>query len=225
MWMEGNRIGDSDREEIKALVTKYRSFFKLFKEQTETFPNIGRCQEDTEDINHLFIKLPDELSIIDSEGIPPAIRRMCMQDLIDRARFLTDIRPASKSHVRVVAEISIPQLSNSGIIICSDYACVNDLILGDESGKQPSCNASCADTASCCCASPNTANSCHTGSGTAGQNAAVNITKQPLPASRSLEKEWTVCIPDSFAVQGAVEEIIENECAYQREFWYVGELE
>lgn len=100
---------------------------KEFLVLTKAFPR----PEDLSNLHYWHVRLPASSSFIDSDKVPISIRRLCIQALIDRVQYLIDIRPKSKASTRVIAEINLPKLSNSGIIIFFDVGYFDKLFNRD----------------------------------------------------------------------------------------------
>ncbi len=64
--------------------------------------------------------LPVSQAFIDSPKTPHAIKRDCIQLLIDRVEHLISIRPPSNRNNKVLAAIDLPDLFGSQIIIFYD---------------------------------------------------------------------------------------------------------
>lgn len=111
--MHEQRFSGLSKNEIQHLVGEYRSMIKEFTALTSVFPE----PEYSGIPQYRYVRLPRSSLFVDSPEIPLSFRRLCIQALIDHAQHLIDIRPRSKAHARVIAEIDLPRLSNSGIII------------------------------------------------------------------------------------------------------------
>jgi len=129
--MSKDRIGDRSKTEIQALVRDYRLMINEFLALTEVFPQ----SEDLDNPHYWHVRLPKSSSFIDSSETPASIRRMCIQALIDRTQYLIDIRPKSKASARVVADINLPRLSNSGIIVFFDEEYFYEIFKRDICGQ------------------------------------------------------------------------------------------
>lgn len=120
--MDRDKIGHFQKDEIRSLVTKYRSVIEEFLAITAILPQ----PDSLTDLQFCYLGLPRSVSFLDADYVPTAIRRMCMQTVIDRARYLIDMRPLSKKYIRVAAEINLPRLSGSGIIVFYNNECFRD---------------------------------------------------------------------------------------------------
>ena len=62
-------------------------------------------------------KLPVNQGFIDSKHTPRSVRKLCIKTLIERAKYLSSIKPDADRSIRVVAAIHLPLLWDSGITV------------------------------------------------------------------------------------------------------------
>ncbi|GGE60078.1 hypothetical protein JOC93_000811 [Priestia taiwanensis] len=79
---------------------------------------------------HLHLPIAQEF--INSTKTPMKIKRLCMQTLIDRAKYLIQIKPNEKETYRVVAAINLANLWNSQIIIFKGDTYFKDFFCRDD---------------------------------------------------------------------------------------------
>ncbi|OGO83074.1 MAG: hypothetical protein A2Y18_06735 [Clostridiales bacterium GWD2_32_19] len=84
---------------------------KRITELTNVFPKADL------DYGYWHIHLPASQGFIDSYKTPASVRKKCIQTLIDRVKFLIDIKPESDIPIRVVACITLPYLWDSQVIV------------------------------------------------------------------------------------------------------------
>ncbi len=112
---ELNRAGffedyfDDDKEAI--LTFESWQMVQRIRDETENFP-----EEDFPGCGYWHMHLPVSQGFIDSPETPKAIRKTCIQTLIDRAGHLCSIKPADIS-TRVVAAINLPHLFGAQLIV------------------------------------------------------------------------------------------------------------
>ena len=116
--MHEHKIGNFSKSEIQGLVSRYRLVAKELSMLTKSFPE----QKSLANPHYWYVRIPAVSSFADSLEIPASIRRLCIQALIDRVQHLIELKPASRSSARIVAEINLPKLSDSGIIVFFDEA-------------------------------------------------------------------------------------------------------
>lgn len=84
---------------------------------------IKRIEAETSDFpldfynGYWHLHLPVAQAFIDSERIPFGIKRFCVQTLLDRAKYLSEIKPNTPENYRVVVYISFQALFESQIIV------------------------------------------------------------------------------------------------------------
>ncbi|MBK3493966.1 DUF3916 domain-containing protein [Viridibacillus sp. YIM B01967] len=101
------------KKKVRGLKKKTNSMVKRIEEETMAFPT---------DYYHSYwhMHLPVADAFIDSNKTPFAIKRLCIQTLINQVEHLTSIKPESDEKLRVVAAIDWPRLSDSQIIVFKD---------------------------------------------------------------------------------------------------------
>lgn len=98
-----------NRRKVRGIKRKCQSMVKRLIMLTEHFPH------EEPDYWHLY--LPASRSFIDSPKTPQAVKRLCIQTLVDRVHHLIEIKPQSKVPTRVIASIDLRNLWESQIII------------------------------------------------------------------------------------------------------------
>lgn len=61
--------------------------------------------------------LPVSQHFINSAQTPKKIKRLCIQTLLDRAKYLSGLKPDDKEKYRIVVKIDLPDLWRSQIIV------------------------------------------------------------------------------------------------------------
>jgi hypothetical protein len=104
-------IFDGDRE--AKLNFNCRQMVERIEKETENFP-----EEDRPGGGYWHMHLPVARTFIDSPRTPQAIRKTCIQTLIDRANYLCTLKPVDVvAPTRVVAAITLPNLFDAQIIV------------------------------------------------------------------------------------------------------------
>ena len=104
----------SYKKKIRGKTRKFKEMECKLIELTSKFPDI--------DLEHecWHLHMPMSKRFIDSYKTPIALRRKCIQLIIDRVDFLINNKIASDMPVRVVACINLPSLWDSQIIVFWD---------------------------------------------------------------------------------------------------------
>lgn len=98
------------QKKVRGIKRKSEQLIEAIKEATADFP--------TESYNgYWHLHLPASQSFIDSEKTPIAVKRRCMQTLLDQAAHLKRLKPSDSELYRVVVLIELPSLWGSQIII------------------------------------------------------------------------------------------------------------
>ncbi|WP_059174001.1 DUF3916 domain-containing protein [Bacillus sp. FJAT-27445] len=90
----------NSKKKVRGKRRKIRRFIRLLNEATKDFP---------EDFSYGYweIHLPDRGSFwINSPKTPTSVRRLCIQALINRTKFLIDIKPSQYQTVKVLLIIN-----------------------------------------------------------------------------------------------------------------------
>jgi hypothetical protein len=101
----------SDKK-VRGLKRKSRSMVNRLEQETMKFPSDFYN-------GYWHLHLPVAQDFIASIKTPKAIKRLCIQTLLDRAEHLKRIKPPSNQKFRIVVAIDLPDLWNSQIIIFS----------------------------------------------------------------------------------------------------------
>lgn len=101
----------SYRKKIRGKSRKFKVMEKNLKELTSEFPKIDL------DYGYWHLHIPTSQRFIDSYKTPVALRRKCIQLIIDRVEFLINNKLQSDIATRVVACINLPSLWDSQIIV------------------------------------------------------------------------------------------------------------
>lgn len=104
-------LNDSNNKKVYFVKKKCKAMLSAINEATNTFPNLDMQR------GCWHLHLPVSQSFIDSSQTPVEVRKLCMQTLIDRTKYLIDIKPELDVNTRVVALISLPELWESQIIV------------------------------------------------------------------------------------------------------------
>ncbi len=101
----------SNKKKVRGGKRKSRIMVREIEKLTENFPEL--------DLNRGYwhMHLPVSQVFIDSKNTPSHIRTLCIKTLINRAIFLSNMKPKVRTKIRVVACIELPQLWDSQIII------------------------------------------------------------------------------------------------------------
>jgi len=104
-------IISSNKKKVRGKKRKTKSMLRCIRNATGLFP-----EEDTES-GFWHLHLPVSKTFIDSAKTPFGIRKTCVQELINRAIHLVNIKPKANCKVRVVTSISLPRLWDSQIMV------------------------------------------------------------------------------------------------------------
>ena len=101
----------SDKK-VRGLKRKTKNMVKRIEQETIKFSSdfYNGCW---------YLHLPVAQDFISSNKTPFAIKRLCIQTLLDRAEYLVSIKPFALEKLRVVVAIDLPDLWNSQIIVFS----------------------------------------------------------------------------------------------------------
>jgi hypothetical protein len=95
----------------RGLHRKCQDMVRRISEQTEVFP------KPHQESDYWHLHLPVAYGLLDSTSTPFGVRRLCVQTLVARAKYLASIAPAGEVSTRVVVAINLPELWSSQIIV------------------------------------------------------------------------------------------------------------
>ncbi|KXH86075.1 DUF3916 domain-containing protein [Sporosarcina sp. HYO08] len=99
-------------KKVRGLKRKTKNMVNRIEQETLEFPSDFYN-------GYWHLHLPVAQDFISSSKTPIAIKRLCMQTLLDRAEHLIKIKPQSQPKFRIVVAIDLPGLWNSQIIVFS----------------------------------------------------------------------------------------------------------
>jgi len=99
-------------KKVRGLKRKIKNMLKRIEQETTNFP-------DDFYNGYWHLHLPVAESFISSSKTPFAIKRICIQALLDRVEHLIKIKPYSNERFRILAAIYLSDLWNSQIIVFS----------------------------------------------------------------------------------------------------------
>lgn len=103
------------RKKTRGMRRKCREMVREIYEGTNEFPCL-----DYDGNSFWGLKPPFARYFIESSRTPHAVRRLCVQTLIDRAAHLVRLRPPELKSARVVVVISLPEMWSSELIVFFD---------------------------------------------------------------------------------------------------------
>ena len=101
----------SYKKKVRGQIRKFKNMENNIIESTSEFPEIDL------DYGYWHLHIPISQRFIDSYKTPVALRRKCIQLIIDRVEFLINNKLQSDIDTRVVACINLPSLWDSQIIV------------------------------------------------------------------------------------------------------------
>lgn len=97
-------------KKVRGMKRKTNSMIAKIEEMTANFP--------TEFYNYYWhMHLPVSQSFINSNKTPNKVKQLCIQKLLNRAEYLTQLKPNDNEKYRIVVAVNLPYLWDSQIII------------------------------------------------------------------------------------------------------------
>ncbi len=104
-------LNSSSRKKVRWAKRKCKAMVNSINELTSNFPEVNLER------GYWHIHMPGRQEFIDSVKTPSKARKICIQALIDRVKYLIKNKPDIADSTRVVACISLSNLKDSQIIV------------------------------------------------------------------------------------------------------------